>query len=45
MNERQTSCDPRRIELFLEQQLSDEEQSSFEEHLGDRQFAVLDGGL
>jgi serine/threonine protein kinase len=33
MSEKQTVCDPRRIELFLEQQLSDDEQAAFAEHL------------
>ena len=33
MNNRQTTCDPQRIELFLEQKLSDEEQTAFESHL------------
>ncbi len=33
MNTNQTNCDPDRIELFLEQRLSDEEQSAFESHL------------
>ena len=35
MSEKQTLCDPRRIELFLEQQLSDDEQAAFEEHLSE----------
>ena len=35
MNNHRTTCDPERIELFLEQKLSDEEQSAFESHLGD----------
>ena len=34
MNEK-LSCDPKRIELFLEQQLSNEEQTAFELHLDD----------
>ena len=33
MNDHRTTCDPQRIELFLEQKLSDEEQSVFESHL------------
>ncbi|MGA2033326.1 MAG: protein kinase [Thermoguttaceae bacterium] len=33
MNDHRTTCDPERIELFLEQKLSDEEQSVFESHL------------
>ncbi len=33
MNDHRTTCDPGRIELFLEQKLSDEEQSVFESHL------------
>jgi serine/threonine protein kinase/protein involved in polysaccharide export with SLBB domain/WD40 repeat protein len=33
MNNHRTTCDPERIELFLEQKLSDEEQSAFESHL------------
>ena len=35
MNDHRTTCDPQRIELFLEQKLSDEEQSAFESHLSD----------
>lgn len=35
MNNNRTTCDPRRIELFLGQQLSDEEQTAFELHLDD----------
>ena len=31
----QTTCNPQRIELFLRQQLSDEEQTAFELHLDD----------
>ena len=34
MNNKMT-CDPERIELFLRQQLSDEEQTAFELHLDD----------
>ncbi|HEV3023120.1 MAG TPA: protein kinase, partial [Pirellulales bacterium] len=33
MNMNQTTCDPQRIELFLDQKLSNEEQSAFESHL------------
>ena len=33
MNDHRTTCDAERIELFLEQKLSDEEQSVFESHL------------
>ncbi len=33
MNTNQTTCDPDRIELFLDQKLSNEEQSAFESHL------------
>ena len=35
MNNHRTTCDPERIELFLEQKLSDEEQTAFESHLSD----------
>ncbi len=35
MNNNQMTCDPERIELFLQQQLSDEEQTAFELHLDD----------
>jgi uncharacterized protein (TIGR03067 family) len=35
MNDHRTTCDPERIELFLQQKLSDEEQSAFESHLDD----------
>ncbi len=34
MNHSQPTCQPRQIELFLRQQLSDTEQSAFELHLG-----------
>ena len=33
MNNQRMACDPERIELFLQQQLSDEEQTAFELHL------------
>lgn len=33
MNKNQMTCDPERIELFLQQQLSDEDQTAFESHL------------
>ncbi len=33
MNNHRTTCDPERIDLFLDQKLSDEEQSAFESHL------------
>ena len=35
MKDREMTCDPERIELFLGQQLSDEEQTAFELHLDD----------
>ena len=35
MNSNRVTCDPKRIELFLQQQLSDEEQTAFELHLDD----------
>ena len=35
MNNHQTTCDPDRIEPFLQQELSDEEQAVFERHLDD----------
>ena len=35
MNNNRITCDPQRIELFLQQKLSDEEQSAFESHLDD----------
>ena len=35
MNKNQMTCDPERIELFLQQKLSDEEQTAFELHLDD----------
>ena len=35
MNNNRTTCDPERIELFLQQKLSDEEQTAFELHLDD----------
>ena len=35
MNNDRMTCDPKRIELFLSQQLSDEEQAAFELHLDD----------
>jgi len=35
MNDNQVICNPERIELFLRQQLSDEEQLAFESHLND----------
>jgi len=35
MNDKQITCDPQRIELFLQQKLSDEEQTAFELHLDD----------
>ncbi len=35
MNNKQITCDPQRIELFLGQKLSDEEQTAFEAHLDD----------
>ena len=35
MNNNQMTCDPERIELFLGQKLSDEEQTAFESHLDD----------
>ena len=35
MNNNQMTCDPERIELFLQQKLSDEEQTAFELHLDD----------
>ena len=35
MNNHRTTCDPERIDLFLEQKLSDEEQSALESHLTD----------
>ncbi len=35
MNNNQMTCDPKRIELFLGQKLSDEEQTAFELHLDD----------
>ncbi len=35
MNEHRAICDPRQIELFLHQQLTDEEQLTFERHLDD----------
>ena len=35
MNTTKTTCDPERIELFLGQKLSDEEQAAFELHLDD----------
>ncbi len=35
MNKNQITCDPQRIELFLGQQLSGEEQTAFELHLDD----------
>ncbi len=37
MNSNRTTCDPARIELFLEQKLSDAEQTAFELHLDDCQ--------
>ena len=33
MNNQRTTCDPERIELYLEQKLSGEEESVFESHL------------
>ena len=35
MNNNRITCDPKRIELFLQQKLSDEEQTAFELHLDD----------
>ncbi len=35
MNNQRTACDPRRIELFLDHKLSDEDQAAFESHLSD----------
>jgi endo-1,4-beta-xylanase len=35
MNNNRTTCDPERIELFLQQKLSDKEQTAFELHLDD----------
>ena len=35
MNNNRMTCDPERIELFLQQKLSDEEQTAFELHLDD----------
>jgi hypothetical protein len=35
MNNNRTTCDSKRIELFLQQKLSDEEQTAFELHLDD----------
>ena len=35
MNNKPMTCDPERIELFLQQKLSDEEQTAFELHLDD----------
>ena len=35
MNNHRTTCDPNRIELFLEQKLRDEDQTAFEAHLND----------
>jgi len=35
VNNKQITCDPERIELFLQQKLSDEEQTAFELHLDD----------
>ena len=35
MNNNRMTCDPERIELFLQQKLSDEEQAAFESHLDD----------
>ena len=35
MNDHQVTCNPEWIELFLRQQLSDDEQAAFETHLSD----------
>jgi len=35
MNNQRTTCDPERIELFLQQKLNDAEQTAFESHLDD----------
>ena len=43
MNNHRTTCDPERIELFLEQKLSDEEQSAFDKFVvGEQQDLRLD---